>query len=794
MEKKLLGNTDMRITRIGFGAWAIGGGDWAFVPGGEVGAVAWAPSGKVLVTGSFDKTLRTWRWPDLSAGPALARRVGEIRAATPLAGGRALALAGSDGVVRLWDLATGRQTQALSGPGDAIEALAAAADGRSLIAASRDRSAWVWHLSTGKARQLEGHRGPVYAAAISADGRLAATGSVDAIRLWSLDSDAAPRLLIGHERSIRGLAFSPDGRTLASAGYDASVRLWDVARGDAITRLEGHTKVVNGVRYSPDGRWLVSWSDDATLRLWEVAGRRAVATLAGHDAPVRDARFSPDGRTLYSTGQDGAVLVWDVDGKQVKARLKPGLGPLAALVASDTLLVAGGEAGVAQIWRRRDNVEALRLYGFAAGDWAAIAPDGSFDGSPEGFQYLNVRTGAEVNSLDQYAERYFNPGRVQASLAVTPAAAVAPPAPTRRIEQERPAPRVTFLDPPERSDVESVTLRVQIEDQGGGIGEVRLTLNGAVVVMNASRGLQLKVNQNAAYTYEVRLAPGPNTLRAIAFNADGSVQSRAAETRIVDDFIVIKRPSLYAVVIGIDSFLNPALRLNYSVADADLFADVLGERARSLFSGIHVTRLTRPADTTREAIVATLTRFRRDIGPNDLFVFYVASHGTLDGDDYFLLTSNVGSTATARLHSDAIDQTQLKTLLGNIAATKKLIVLDTCHAGKLADAGGGFATRGLGEDRAIKILSRSVGMTTLYAATDTQRAIEGYKGHGLFTWVVVQGLLGQADADRDGYVKTLELANYVDSQVPEIAERVFGQRQYPIVAPTGMGFPITQAP
>jgi aryl-alcohol dehydrogenase-like predicted oxidoreductase len=30
METKQLGNTDMNITRIGFGAWAIGGGNWAF--------------------------------------------------------------------------------------------------------------------------------------------------------------------------------------------------------------------------------------------------------------------------------------------------------------------------------------------------------------------------------------------------------------------------------------------------------------------------------------------------------------------------------------------------------------------------------------------------------------------------------------------------------------------------------------------------------------------------------------------------------------------------------------------
>src|SRR6201992_66037 len=30
MQKKKLGNSDMELTPIGFGSWAVGGGDWAF--------------------------------------------------------------------------------------------------------------------------------------------------------------------------------------------------------------------------------------------------------------------------------------------------------------------------------------------------------------------------------------------------------------------------------------------------------------------------------------------------------------------------------------------------------------------------------------------------------------------------------------------------------------------------------------------------------------------------------------------------------------------------------------------
>ena len=48
------------------------------------------------------------------------------------------------------------------------------------------------------------------------------------------------------------------------------------------------------------------------------------------------------------------------------------------------------------------------------------------------------------------------------------------------------------------------------------------------------------------------------------------------------------------------------------------------------------------------------------------------------------------------------------------------------------------------------------------------------------------------DADKDGFVKTLELADYVDSQVPELAEKVFQHKQYPIVSPTGQGFPLVK--
>jgi hypothetical protein len=71
-----------------------------------------------------------------------------------------------------------------------------------------------------------------------------------------------------------------------------------------------------------------------------------------------------------------------------------------------------------------------------------------------------------------------------------------------------------------------------------------------------------------------------------------------------------------------------------------------------------------------------------------------------------------------------------------------------------------------------------------------QEALEGYQGHGLLTWVIAEGLQGKADADKDGFVKTTELSNYVDDEVPRIAEKQFKRAQYPTVSPSGQAFPV----
>ena len=365
----------------------------------------------------------------------------------------------------------------------------------------------------------------------------------------------------------------------------------------------------------------------------------------------------------------------------------------------------------------------------------------------------------------------------------------------QQLAQVRPAPAVEIVNAPVETSEKELVVALRIADTGGGVGDIRLYLNGTAVLLDATRNLAIAPNQSAPgmFSYRVKLVNGTNILKAIAFNADNSMQSADAIHKVNAVFKAAQQPSIHALVVGIQQYRNTRLNLQYSVADARLFAEVLGKNAAGLFNTVNIRLLVTPQETTKLAIVEALHAIQRKVNPEDLFVFYVASHGTVDEGDYFLITSNVGATSTGHLRKDAIGQELLKDLVANVPATKKFIVLDTCNAGKLGEAiQVALLTRGMSEDTATKILSRAVGSTVLSAATSQQEALEGYKGHGIFTWIVAEGLRGDADFDKDGFVKTSELAEYVDTNVPALAEKVYKREQFPIVSPTGMQFPLVR--
>jgi uncharacterized caspase-like protein len=313
----------------------------------------------------------------------------------------------------------------------------------------------------------------------------------------------------------------------------------------------------------------------------------------------------------------------------------------------------------------------------------------------------------------------------------------------------------------------------------------------------ASRSVAAPNTGPVTRSYTLPLANGPNALRAVAFNADDIMSASTATAIVTVNLPNAAGGKLYAVVVGINEFKDAKNNLKYAVADAQLFAETLTNYSVPLYQIGDIKLLTTPAETTRDSIIKTLKDMQSTVGPNDLFIFYASSHGNVVDGQYFLVTSNVESLD--RLKDEAVSRQELMGLLANIPTTRKLAIIDTCHAEALVDLQQSVRlTKGMNADTAATLLSNGIGLTVLAASTTEQEALEGYKDHGLFTYVLADGLMGKegfstkSAADNDGTVDTSGIEHYVKKEVPPLALNLYKHEQTPITLQSDLDFSLTK--
>jgi hypothetical protein len=154
--------------------------------------------------------------------------------------GRILASGSLDRTVRLWGLPGGRVLTTLRGHTASIESLAMSPDGRVVASGGWDHTVRLWSLPEGRLlTTLQGHAAPVESLAMSPDGQILASGGRDStVLLWNLTARRLLTSLKGHVETIGGLSISPDGRVLVSGSKDRTIRLWSLPDGRLLTTLQ----------------------------------------------------------------------------------------------------------------------------------------------------------------------------------------------------------------------------------------------------------------------------------------------------------------------------------------------------------------------------------------------------------------------------------------------------------------------------------------------------------------------------------------------------------------------------
>ncbi|HRI21011.1 MAG TPA: caspase family protein, partial [Panacibacter sp.] len=469
------------------------------------------------------------------------------------------------------------------------------------------------------------------------------------------------------------------------------------------------------------------------------------------------------------------------------------------------ILVSSGNDNTIRFWDARKGVELAKLVLFTNGGWVVVTPNGQFDASEDAMKKLYYVQGIETIPLDNLYEKFYAPNLLARILEND-----ALPVPDVDVNKLAAPPKVKMVFDVARNLVvgddvakldwtnETISVKVNAECTEDAIDEIRLYLNGKLIDAT-SRNLVVEDDnkKSLSKSFTVKLAPGINNFKAVALNTQRT-ESQPDETDV--NYTPAKNipvppansdVTLHLLVIGINNYKNTKYNLNYAKADATSFKEEMEQNGGGIFNKTKVYFIT-DADAMKANIETTFSKITAEAKPQDIFIFYYAGHGVMSVDtdkEFYIVPYDVTQLygAEGALAQKGISAKELQDFSKNIPAQKQLFILDACQSAGALDA---VAMRGAAEEKAIAQLARSTGTHWLTASGSEQFATEfSQLGHGVFTYALLQGLLGGA-ANGDKQITINELKAYLEIQVPELTQKYKGTAQYPASYGYGNDFPV----
>lgn len=273
--------------------------------------------------------------------------------------------------------------------------------------------------------------------------------------------------------------------------------------------------------------------------------------------------------------------------------------------------------------------------------------------------------------------------------------------------------------------------------------------------------------------------PPPQTLVAPLRAGGAGILAGAGLSRAFDSVDQVpaaaagfQRPQTHLLAVGISSYRDPLIPgRKFAAQDAELVAayfKTVGGLPAANVRVLQDRKALRP--DIEEAILDWLPP---RVTPESVVIVYFSGQALVAGNGETYLVPYEGSSAsTFRLYPVK----DLQAALGKLKAQQVVLIFDggmvrLSKEGVLKpkapqwDAGGGSALR-------------------LIGTTGFQSGLEPDQlKHGLFTYFLLRGLKGEADANQDGEVTLGELTAFLRQAVPAAAKSQFNQDQRPTILP-----------
>ena len=832
-------------------------------------SAVFSPDASRLASGGYDRILHLW---DVATGREVASHshpnsVGAI-AFDPA--GRVLLTGDWSGNAVLRNASTGIETGRLSNTSTRLLWLGFLRERPWIVAADTEGAAFLWDpVGRSEPARLERHLGPVLSAAVSRDGTRVLTGGNDwTASLWDTATGLEVQRLEWHEQPVSAVAFSADGRTALTAGGPGS--LWDLESGEVKTRfqpkLEGIAFVpadlsqdgrravgglllsfgvqvfdtgsgaqlwaqegaVTALRFSPDGRTLAIGDAEGKLLLHDAGSGAVTQERSFAGGGIQALAFSADGTRLAVTVEDGTVWVRDLrTGGETALRNPHGI-ELVALSRDGRFALAGG-LGVVHLW---DVVAGRRLCSlalFADGRWIISDSAGRFDtddlGEAQGIAWQLPSDPFSLLPPEIYMRPLYEP---QLLRRILEGETLSPVPPLASLDRVQPIVEIAGVEPvadnPSLIDVAVIVRRAEGAPPAGsgqtGVRDLRVFRDGQLVGQAPARPGSVPLDPATGMfssTFRVRLpqdgARDAVELSAHAFN-DVGVKSRTARaTHKLPTSLPQRRGRAYVVTVGIDAFEDPSWNLRFAVADARLLHGVLPDALKATVAFEEVIPVVllseqlpaggRPAPDAGPATKANIRALfdllagrpvaaedlaripgaerLRSATPDDVVIFSLSTHGVTDAAGGFhLAPSDLGPP---REDGAQVDDEALRTWISNdelsdwvrdVDAGSIILIVDACQSAATVHSQGfkpgPLGSRGLGQ------LAYDKGMRIVAATGVDSVALEsGLLRQGFLSFALgVDGLQdGLADwRPRDGAISLSEWFAYGVRRVPEIHELV----------------------